>query len=322
MILNSVKSVGSVYNNAFSPAGKTFKQNSTSESKYSELVQSKTEKNNKMRELIRGAEKSNQNRPTSIIDSTHSYGAKIRESRINSKSAANEIKKLKYNFKDISGQIRKAKSSVNAKQVASKARREVVQLKAKLQTGKYDDEELQAAIEHAKSMERAAKKKARHLEEEELIKITDKSNGEAEIASEIETEVEEQAEETIEEYKEELEESMEESIEEVSEEMMALMTEAMEDMVDDTLEELMDGMMVITDFEMTEDEFKEFKTKHRTSEDKDMLEADAKYLKAIFDMYEKRMGSGESINIGNGDVMPSANYDFGSVIPNVVDISL
>ena len=309
--------INSPVNGSFS--GK--KQNVLNENRYDEVQKAKSDKISNMKKLIRGTERK-QDRPASVVDSTLSYGEKIRESRNSSKNTASQLKKLKYNFKDISSQIRKAKSSVNAKQVASKARREVVQLKAKLQTGKYDDEELQAAIEHAKSMERAAKKKARHLEEEELIKITDKSNGEAEIASEIETEVEEQAEETIEEYKEELEESMEESIEEVSEEMMALMTEAMEDMVDDTLEELMDGMMVITDFEMTEDEFKEFKTKHRTSEDKDMLEADAKYLKAIFDMYEKRMGSGESINIGNGDVMPSANYDFGSVIPNVVDISL
>ena len=284
----------------------------------------------------------------SILESTLSYGKQLRESRVNSKSTSNEMKKLKYSFKDISGQIRKAKTSTNAKQVASKARREVAQLKAKLQTGKYDADELNAAIDHAKAMERAAKKKARHLEEEELIKITDKTAGAGLTASELEEKLEEETDKAIEEFEAEqeeemeameeaqqevqqmMEEEMQESMEEVTEDMYDLLAESMEDMMEETLENLMDGMMIVTDYEMTEDEFNAYRQKHRASEDKAMLEADAKYLKAIFDMYSKKMG-GSSGNIpgmsgasaaGSFDIVSPISVDAGVSIPNIVDISV
>ena len=280
----------------------------------------------------------------SILESTLSYGKQLRESRVNSKSTSNEMKKLKYSFKDISSQIRKAKTSTNAKQVASKARREVAQLKAKLQTGKYDADELNAAIDHAKAMERAAKKKARHLEEEELIKITDKTAGAGLTASELEEKLEEETDKAIEEFEAEqeeemeameevqqmIEESVEESMEEVTEDMYDLLADSMEDMMEETLENLMDGMMIVTDYEMTEDEFNAYRQKHRASEDKAMLEADAKYLKAIFDMYSKKMG-GSSGNIpgmsgasaaGSFDIVSPISVDAGVSIPNIVDISV
>lgn len=59
-----------------------------------------------------------------------------------------------------------------ARLAAAQARREILRLKSQKQSGKYDNEELEAAIEHAKAMERVAKKKARHLEEEEMAKCT------------------------------------------------------------------------------------------------------------------------------------------------------
>lgn len=347
MVVDSLKSVASMYSSS-KIKGIQNKQNSFVNQAYAEKQDSKAQSINKLKSLLRGETK-NDNRPASVVDSTLNYGKTLREQRTGTKSTSNALKQLKYNCKNISGQIRGAKKSTNAKQVASKARREVIQLKMKLASGKYDKEELQAAIEHAKSMERVANKKARHLEEEELIKITDKPAGAGLTTSELEEKLENQAEEAINKYEEELEqlsedqvekmeeeisesieevsemmqESMEVSMENMSEDIYDLLAEAMKDMMEDTLEGLMDGMMVITDYEMTDDEFKAFKTKHRTSEDKSMIEADAKYLKALFDIYDKRMSGGSSSGIDfQGSVSGSVSGDMGTYIPNIVDVSV
>lgn len=334
-----------------------YKENNIN-SAYSERQQEHAQKINNMKRMIKGADK-NQNKPKSIVDQTLSYGDSIRASRNKTKDTSTQIKKLKYNFKDISGQIRKSKTSAKAKQVASKARREVVQLKMKMQTGKYDNEELEAAITHAKAMERAAKKKARHLEEEELIKVTDgESNGTAAIVSELESKLEEKMEadyeesmraeelekeaelekmseeqileteqaiaESMEEAQKMMEDSMSASMDEVTEDMYDLLAESMEDIMEQTLGDLAESMMAVTDFEMTENEFTLFKLKHRAAEDKVMLEADTKYLKAMFDMYDRGMNGGNSDITGiSGDIVGSPiSVVESSSIQNIVDISL
>jgi len=299
-------------------------------SKYEEAHSNKI---SSMKRMINGTEKKTTN---SIVDSTLEYGKTVRQSRQSSSSTTNSLKQLKYNSKNISSQLVRSKSSVNAKQVASKARREVVQLKLKLQTGKYDEEELQAAITHAQSMERAAKKKARHLEEEEMVKITDKASGGQDISKledELERKIdeaykaqdamseeeskealEEMSEEQIREMEEAIEASMEEvqemienQTEEVSDDLMGMLSEMMQDMMEETLGDLADSMFVMADFEMTENEFKEFQTKHRTAEDKDIIEADAKYLKAMFDHYDKMIKGSSTIDMGS-----SVNALFGN----------
>ena len=363
MILNNVASVSQSTKAGFMGNGtRMFQQNKTDENKYSEMQGEKAKRISNMKRMISGANKQ-QNGTKNIIDSTREYGNQIRSSRETQKNTASSLKKLKYNFKNISSQIRRSKTSVNAKQVASKARREVVALKSKLQTGKYDKEELQAAIEHAKSMERAAKKKARHLEEEELIKVTDREGNpisvsdfeeqlenkmeeareayEAEMDAAVEEALSEMSEEQIaaieeaiaesmDEVQQMMEQSMEESMEEVTEDMYDLLAESMEDMMEETLGDLAESMMVMTDYEMNEEEFKTFRLKHRASEDKVMLEADGKYLKAIFDMYSRRMGGGDAIQGMNGGSSATSDISAGLVnsgdiaasIPNIVDISL
>jgi len=354
VVVDSLRSVASLYSSSKSAVNQT-KQNDFSNSAYAEKQASKAQSVNKLKSLLRGDENDSSNKPTSVVDSSINYARNLREQRNSTKSTANELKQLKYNSKNISGQIRTAKKSTSAKQVASKARREVIQLKMKMSSGKYDKEELQIAIEHAKSMERAAKKKARHLEEEELVKITDKPAGAGLTAAELEEQLENQAEDTITEIEEELaaneeemeqyaneqiaemeeaisenmqevqqmmQESMEASMEEVCEDMYEILTESMEDMMEETLEGLIDGIMTVTDYEMTEGEFKVFKTKHRTSEDKSMVEADAKYLKAMFEYYDKRMSDGESgINISGLNVM-NFSVISGISIPNLVDVEI
>lgn len=325
----------------------------------------KSSKIQQMKRMIDGTEKKEEVGINRIIKDTLSQSKLLKEQRANSKDTASTLKQLNYNYKSISSQLTRSKTSVSAKQVASKARREVVKLKQKLLTGKYDKEELEAAIDHAKAMERAANKKARHLTEEEMVKITDEANGSNEVSEledrieekqkeiydsydeavkgefsdEIETiseeqacKMEEQIRESMEETREMMEASMEESIEEMSDDMMSLLMEAMEEITEDTLSQLSDQLLSIPDLEMTRDEFKVYTTKHRTSEDKDMLEADAKYLKAIFDKYQRELKggggaipSGAGMSFGSqtaGDVFSGGAIDFSSGANVCIDISL
>lgn len=83
-------------------------------------------------------------------------------------SAQKKMKKLQYNFKLISSQIMRAKTSSRASQAVSSAKRMVAQLRRKRRSGEYDDEELEAAIAHAQAMERVAKKHVKYLQQEEL----------------------------------------------------------------------------------------------------------------------------------------------------------
>ena len=254
---------------------------------------------------------------SSIISSSQAFAKTIRESRIKSKETSNEVKKLQYNFKDVSSQILRSKTSLSAKQAASKARREVLRLRRAKAAGMYDEDEVNAALEHAKAMERVAKKKAAHLQQEEMIHITDEA-GTGRLAEELK----EHPEKLSEEEKDVLDEltqpeNTETGQEEAAREMMAEMSENMEEItseMSDRLDEMMQGMSELmseitdqmTDMledldlltelsavpkEMNEADYKMLVTKHRTDEMKEMAEADREYLKFIFDKYEKMRGA-------------------------------
>ena len=85
----------------------------------------------------------------SMFSSTQSYGESLRAQRQQAKNTSLSLKKLKYQFKNLSTKILRSKTSLAAKQVAGQARREVLRLKSKKQSGDYDSEEIQAAIDHA-----------------------------------------------------------------------------------------------------------------------------------------------------------------------------
>ena len=61
------------------------------------------------------------------------------------------------------------------------------------------------------------------------------------------------------------------NMEEFSEDMSSLLSDTMDEMMEDTVSQLMDGMMMVTDYEMTEEEFNSYKQKHRILEDRAML---------------------------------------------------
>lgn len=83
------------------------------------------------------------------------------------KTSQKKQKRLQYNFKEISGRIMRARTPGNARQAAATARQKAAQLRRMRKSGLYDDKEMQSAILHAEAIARVAKKRMRHLEEEE-----------------------------------------------------------------------------------------------------------------------------------------------------------
>ena len=261
----------------------------------------------------------------SIVTSSLSYSESLRDQRQQTKNTTLALKKLKYQFKNISSKILRSKTSQAAKQAAGQARREIMRLKRQKQNSDSDSEEIDAAIAHAQAMERVAKKKAKHLEEEEMVKA---AGGicQGDRISEEETKDAQDAEAENARNAEEM--SVEDSADEVSgdfsayeyaadsydisdyidlgmdvfytqagdfmSEMSDFTSEMMQEMSDslrDLMEEMgLDGLSdtaVSVNREMDPADLKMMKIKHRNKEMKDIVKADAEYLKAVFDHLEK-----------------------------------
>ena len=267
-----------------------------------------------------------------IITASMSYSDRLRAQRDNLKKATLEKKKLKYQFKDISSKIIRSKTSQSARQAVSSARREILRLKQEKQSGKYDPEEIEAAITHAKAMERAARKKVRHLEEEEMVKAAGGICADLEIERE---ETVDEGEETAEnelEMPEGLDEAdilpQEDFEEEISEEDMAAMLEQMEDFATEFMDEMEEGMRDMLEEmgfgelsestaaakgDMDPEDFKMMKIKHRCKEMKEITKADSEYLKAVFEHLEKMQDSG-------GSAMATPSADMAPVATNAMPI--
>lgn len=282
----------------------------------------------------------------SMFSSTQSYGESLRAQRQQAKNTSLSLKKLKYQFKNLSTKILRSKTSLAAKQVAGQARREVLRLKSKKQSGDYDSEEIQAAIDHAKAMERVARKKARHLEEEEMAKCTggpcvgskidaeEKLNGEdTKTAGENQKEPE-NAQESMDPVQNEYAltdpdlamlqmyancgtalDSLNEvlsSHNEFSDEILDQFSESMKDLFSEMgMDELSDSLMSVQR-DMDPADLKMMKIKHRNKEMKDIVKADAEYLKEVFDRLEKMKSNGVipmnngSLSFGASDTMSAA----------------
>lgn len=127
-----------------------------------------------LRELMYQKRKKDKNNDfyNRFTQNSYNYAESIRASRAKNQKTKAKVKKLRYSHKAISSQIMKCKTSVTAKQVAGKAKREVVRLRQKKLSAQYDPEEVQIALTHAMKIERVAKKKVKHLLEEEMVKVT------------------------------------------------------------------------------------------------------------------------------------------------------
>ena len=312
----------------------------------------------------------------SIVTSSLSYSESLRNQRQQTKNTTLALKKLKYQFKNISSKILRSKTSQAAKQAAGQARREVLRLKRQKQNSDSDSEEIDAAIAHAQAMERVAKKKAKHLEEEEMVKAAG-GIWQGDRISEEETKDAQDAEAKNVENAEEM--SAESSEDEMSRDLSAYeyagseayegdsydmsdyidlgidafyaqtgdfmsemsdftseMMQETSDSLRDLMEEMgLDGLSdntVSVNREMDSADLKMMKIKHRNKEMKDIVKADAEYLKAVFDRLEKMKdnpvipsGGGVSLSAGYSGTSFSADADGigAQVAPApVIDISL
>ena len=306
----------------------------------------------------------------SIVTSTLSYSESLRNQRQQTKNTTLALKKLKYQFKSISSKILRSKTSQAAKQAAGQARREIMRLKRQKQNSDSDSEEIEAAIAHAQAMERVAKKKAKHLEEEEMVKAAG-GIWQGDRICEEETKDVQDAEAENAQNEEEM--SAEGSADEVSgdlsayeyaadsydisdyidlgmdafyaqagdfmSEMSDFTSEMMQEM-SDSLRDLMEEMgldvesdtVVSVNREMDPADLKMMKIKHRNKEMKDIVKADAEYLKAVFDHLEKMKdnmviptGGGMSLSAGSSGTSFSADAaGIGAQVAPapVIDISL
>ncbi len=148
-----------------------------------------------------------------------------------SKSAPKKKKRLNYNFKSISSQILLSKTSNSAGKAVTKARGTIAMLLRKVRSGDYDDQDLEHAIIHARKMERIAKKRMRHLKQEEEIEQKGKS---AEFEDEVLDGLEESSED------EAVLELSEEELQRLMEEYEDLMQESMEEMMQESMQELLE----------------------------------------------------------------------------------
>lgn len=190
-------------------------------------------------------------------------------------------KKLRYNFKRLSNQIMQSKTSMNAKQLTSRSKFQIADLRLKLSSGDYDYTEVHNALKHAEKIARIAKKKMKHLQEEEFYEKA----GAAAAAEEEQEELEESSEglNTI------------DTSGMSQEEMERLMKEIQEEMqkIEEELEEAMSSKDYLSEFmqggggKMNPEDLEELKKKHRTEEMKDIMEADLEYLKAFFNKLSK-----------------------------------
>ncbi len=302
-----------------------------------------------------------QEKKSSVVEQSVSYADQLKASRNKSKEISNEKKKLQYSFKKISSQIIRSKNSVSARSAVQAAKREVMRLKRLRNTGEYDDEELQLAIDHAKSMEQVARKKAVHLEQEEMVErhqkgfgaaleeIEDKkaedenenpeeleeledseeladaaNEGDLDVDSQyipemdLQYELQQSLEELLAENQYELEEmmaSIAENTEQVADassqsmtEMMDQMNQAMSEMMEDLdLTELSETLYA-PDPNMSEDDLKMLKIKHRAKEMKEIAEADKEYLKGLMEHEKSKAANSSAISTGSSSPSPATIF--------------
>ncbi len=206
-----------------------------------------------------------------------------------SKPAQKKRKRLSYNFKAISAQILLSKTSGSASKAVTKARGMIAILLRKVRTGEYDDQELDLAIVHARKMERIAKKRVKHLKQEEEI---EKKGSSDEMEDALMDELEKQSEED-----EEVLAISEEELQRLLEEYEELMQESMEELAQqESLEELAEEFAGAV-CDMSPEDLEQLKKKHRSDEMREIMDADMKYLRAVFYKLEREK---QAVSSGSG----------------------
>ncbi len=235
-----------------------------------------------------------------------------------------KLKRLNYNFKEISSQILTTKTSGGANRIKIKARQKVAMLQGKLtnSSSDYDSRELRMALVHAQKMERIARKRMKHLKQEEQAKRNNSALDEIIDEEEI-LELENMEDEDTLEL---TEEEMKELMEELSQELTELMEESMEELQEEMgLDELSQELADFSCDDMSPEDLEQMKKKHRADELKDIVEADMKYLKAMIDklLHDQQEGSsGVSLQLSGMEVPVEVSQVPVPVEGGNVDVSL
>ena len=214
------------------------------------------------------------------------------------------MKKPPYNYKQLSSQLMRARNSGAVSQVLIKMRNKRAQLIAAKRDGSYDETELALAIIHAEAIEQVAKKRKKNLEMEEKAELMQENEEYEEQLAEAadplglfggEDENSRQLSE------EEMEQILSGNVETLagffdvskptgSPELRsgAVLEEEMDDLMKEMeenaeLDEALDEMTEVLSGDMSPEDLEEMKKKHRAAEQRDIIKADMKYLKALFD---------------------------------------
>lgn len=188
--------------------------------------------------------------------------------------ALKKTKRVNYKFRRISNQIIQTKTSGNARRVLASAKGETVSLRRKRATGDYNSSELQRAIRHAERMERVARKRMKHLQQEENIEKH--GDGAWQVGFD-----EEDLDEML--KNGEGEDFTGLNAEEIKQLMQELQEELEQLQQENGLEELTQTIQV----NMDPAQLEQLKKKHRAEEMREIMEADLQYLKALFDQLQK-----------------------------------
>ncbi len=231
-----------------------------------------------------------------------------RASSTTAKKEKTKRKRSQYNFKELSAQLMRTRTSANAREVITRAYSKISGLKMKRGTGDYDDQELLHAIAHAEKMVRIAKKRMKHLKEEENAK----KEGSPCEASLPEENQDSQIEETAPSPEElaQLEEKMLEMMRELQEEMRRMEKSMAEEL---SAELLSDEISSSGEVSLDPEDLELLKKKHRSEELRDIMEADLKYLKAMFDRLSKEKQENSSGSPAGYDNASGVSLELGGM---------
>lgn len=212
-----------------------------------------------------------------------------------SKTKPKKTKRLQYNFKQLSNQILQSKTSYNARQVVTRTRSNVVSLRRKLYDDNYDYSDIRRALIHAEKMTRIAKKKMKHLQEEESCKKGGVCQGD----------IEEEREKWEDACDPDMLDMSADKINEIMQELEDQLRELEQELSDATeLSELTEELTPVTGREMDPEDLDLLKKKHRSEELREIMEADMKYLRALFNKLarEKQEGPSSSGNSSESNI--------------------
>lgn len=152
---------------SFSKEGKTLQKIVRETGVWKEIAQQEQEQINVEEEKV-DVKDDQENQAEALIKSLEEKLQRLQEKKKIKKEATNTKKKaLRYSYKKVSGSVMRAKTLSQASSALTSAISNLNSLKRKSMTGKYDEDEIEIALKHAKKMVRTAKKKMNHLKYEQ-----------------------------------------------------------------------------------------------------------------------------------------------------------